>query len=77
MKKMQRCDDEDDSQASNDPSSGDDRCPCASSPYRSFLEVSFLRVPVSINVGYQIRLYRVKVFNEAVSVACGMATWYG
>jgi hypothetical protein len=38
---MQRCDDEDDAQALNDPSGDDDRCLSASSPSRSLSEVSF------------------------------------
>jgi hypothetical protein len=51
MMKMQRCDDGDDVQASNDPSGDDDRCPSASSPSSSLSKVSFLRVMVSLNVG--------------------------
>jgi hypothetical protein len=33
-------------------------------------------VPRSSGV-YECRISGVKVFNEAVSVACGMDTWYG
>ena len=35
-------DDEDDAQASNDPSSSEDRCPSTSFPSRSLPEVRFL-----------------------------------
>ena len=70
-------DDEDDAQASNDPSSSEDRCPSASSPSRSLPEVRFLRVLVSTNVGSQILLHGVKLFDEAMSVAGGTAGRYG
>jgi hypothetical protein len=44
-------DDGDDAQIPKNPSSGEDRCPSARSPSRSLLEVRFLRVLVSTNVG--------------------------
>ena len=46
-------DGEDDAQASNDLSSSEDQCPSPSSPSRSLLEVKFLRVLVSTNVGFR------------------------
>ena len=70
-------DDEDDAQASNDPSSSEDRRPSASSPSRSLPKVRFLRVSVSTNVGSQIRLHRVKLFDEAKAVPPGTGGQYG
>jgi hypothetical protein len=64
--------DRDGAQASNNPSCGRKRCPYASFPSRSLPKVRFLRVLASLNVGSQICLYGVKVFDEAVSVAPGM-----
>ena len=51
--------------------------PSASSPSRSLPEVRFLRVVVSLNVGSQIRLRVVKLFDEAEAVPHGTGGWYG
>jgi hypothetical protein len=51
--------------------------PSACSPSRSLLEVRFLRVVVSVNVGYHICLRVVKVFDEAESVPHGTNMRYG
>jgi hypothetical protein len=73
--KMQWCDDGNDAQA-NDPSGNDDRCLSASSPSMFLLEVSFLRVMVSLNVGSPICLHGVKVFDQAVRLTYGTARRY-
>jgi hypothetical protein len=65
--KMQWCNDGDDAQASNDPSGNDDRCLSASSPSKSLLEVSYLRVLVSLNVGSPICLHG----GESMTRQCG------
>jgi hypothetical protein len=57
-------DDGDDTQSSFDPDGGEDQCPSTSSPSSSLLEVRFLQVLVSTNVGSLIRLHRVKVFDQ-------------
>jgi hypothetical protein len=64
--KMQWCDDGDDAQTSTDPSGNDDRCPSDCFPSSSLPEVSFLRILVSLNVGSQIRLHGLRVFDQAV-----------
>jgi hypothetical protein len=60
-----------DAQSSLDPDCGECRCPSVSSPSRSLLELRFLRVLVSMNVGSLIRLYRVRVFDQAVHMTHG------
>ena len=51
--------------------------PSASSPSRSLPEVRFLRVVVSLNVGSQIHLRVVKLFDEAEAVPHGTGVRYG
>jgi hypothetical protein len=60
-----------------DPDGGEDEGHSASSQSRSLLEVRFLRVLVSTNVGYLIHLHGVKVFDKAVRLTHGMDRPYG
>jgi hypothetical protein len=69
--------DVDDTQSSLDPDGGEDPCPSASSPSRSFSKVRFLRVLLSTNVEYLIRLYLMKVFDKVVRLTHATAGRYG
>jgi hypothetical protein len=69
--------DGDDAQSSLDPGSGEDRCPSAISPSRSLLEVRFLRVLVSRNVGSLICLHWVEVFDKEMCLTHGTTGPYG
>jgi hypothetical protein len=51
--------------------------PSASSSSRSLPGVRFMRFLVALNVGSQIRIRMVNVFDEAESVPHGMGAWYG